>query len=201
MMNIMRTKGIKSIKSFKLCGLSREQLKSMIQPALGTRDTRGTLLHGFTMVELLLYMGILVILLGIMTGIFSSVIDVQLESEKTSSVQGDGRFLLSRLSYDIQRATSIDSPNLGSESATLVLSINSQNVTYSLDANNNLVITDQSGVNQVNSYDTYLEDITFQQIGNTAGKNTIRITYTLHSRTVDKRGEEVKTYSTTVGLR
>jgi prepilin-type N-terminal cleavage/methylation domain-containing protein len=159
-------------------------------------------LRGFTMVELLIYMGILSILLTVLTNIFTTVIDVQLESGSTSSVQMDGRFMLNRLSYDVQRAASITTPNLGSQSASLALVINGQTNTYSLDGNNNLVLSAGATSGQINSYDTEVETITFTTIGNSmSGKNTVRVVYTLRSRIASSRGEDVQTFTTTVGMR
>jgi prepilin-type N-terminal cleavage/methylation domain-containing protein len=158
--------------------------------------------RGFTMVELLIYMGILAILLGVLSGIFSSIINVQLESRGASSTQIDGRFILSRLNYDIHRVSGITSPTLGNQANFLTASISGQTVTYSLDANNDLVRTDATGTDQLNSYDTTVDAITFRQIGNSpAGKNTVQVTYTLRSRAQSTRGADVKTYTTTIGMR
>jgi Tfp pilus assembly protein FimT len=158
--------------------------------------------RGFTMVELLLYMGILVILLSVLTGIFSTVIDVQLESKGTSVTQMDGRYILSRLSYDIERASAVTVPTLASQSAAMNLTINGQNVSYALDSDRNLIVTEASVSAQLNSFATSLDAISFRQIGNSiGGKNTVQILYTIRSKAQSARGADVKTYTTTVGMR
>src|SRR4030043_150732 len=65
---------------------------------------------GFTLVEILLYMGLLAILLVVLTEILVSILAVKTESEATSSVEQDSRFILSRMAYDISCATEINTP-------------------------------------------------------------------------------------------
>ncbi len=67
---------------------------------------------GFTLVELLIYMGLLTIMVLIFTDIFTSIIDNQLGSENTSNVADDGRYIYSRFIYDVNRADSIVSPGV-----------------------------------------------------------------------------------------
>src|SRR5258708_14824797 len=67
--------------------------------------------RGFTLVEMLIYMGIFSLMLIALTQIFTSIIDVQLESQSNGSVSQDGQYILSRLSYDISRAQDIATPS------------------------------------------------------------------------------------------
>src|SRR3989338_7067480 len=91
---------------------------------------------GSTLIELLLYMGILSIFLMILTQLFLSVLDVSTESKQVSSVVQDGRFILARLRYDIQRADAINSPSLGSSDTTLSLDIGGNTYVYTLSGSN-----------------------------------------------------------------
>ena len=78
----------------------------------------------FTLIELLIFMGILAALLGILSQILASALAVQVESQTASSVHSDGRYLLSRLTYDVRRASNITSPaSAGLTSPTLTLTI------------------------------------------------------------------------------
>src|SRR6266566_4299700 len=89
--------------------------------------------RGFTLVELLLYMGLLTILVTIMSSLFKTIVDVQLESKSSSSVDQDGRFILARITHDMQAAQKIISPaNPGDNSTSLQITVNSVNYTYSL---------------------------------------------------------------------
>lgn len=157
---------------------------------------------GFTIVELLIYMGILGILLGVITQIFTSSLSTQLASESTNSIEHDERFIIQRLLYDVHRATSIAQPATpGATSSTLQLIINSTTYTYAL-ASGNLQLTDSSGTNNLNGIDTTLSALSFTRLGNASGRDTIRVAFTITS-TIKRTGTgvESKTVQTTVGLR
>src|SRR3989344_9090196 len=68
------------------------------------------LLRGVTLIELLLYMGLLALFLLVLTDIFVAITSVRTETETTSAVEQDGRFIISRLAYDVSRADSISIP-------------------------------------------------------------------------------------------
>ena len=156
--------------------------------------------QGFTIVELLVYVGILVVFIYMLTNMFTAVIDMQLESESTSAVVQDSRYILSRFNYDIKRASSITTPStLGSQSSTLVLRIGSSDYTYDL-VNGNLVLTGASGTGVLNSTGTHVSGVSFRRYGNVNGKHSVRIAFTLTSTTDRISGPEVQNFQTTVGL-
>lgn len=157
--------------------------------------------QGFTVVELILYMGLLSLFLVIITSIFSSSLDLQLESRSTSALDQDSRFLMERIGYDVARASSITTPSaIGEQGQELTIDISGQNYAYSL-SNGNLILTTNQGSDQINSYDTSITSLAFQRLGNTNGKNTIRMTVTLQSKTLLAKGVESKTIQTTFGTR
>src|SRR5438045_832261 len=94
---------------------------------------RGRNEKGFTQIELLLSMVILMILISVLTTVFGQILDVQLDSKSVSSVDQNGRYILARLIHDTQSAQSIASPSaVGQSSTTLKLLVNSINYTYSV---------------------------------------------------------------------
>lgn len=158
---------------------------------------------GVTIIELILYMSILTVLLTILTSIFVSALDVQSESQATSSVEQDGNYILARLEYDIHRAISINIPATnGAISNNFQLAINGVNYTYSLDANNNLIIANNSESNNLNNYGSNVSDFSVQRLGNTGGiENTLKINFTITSRTKRISGFETKNFQTNLSLR
>lgn len=155
----------------------------------------------FTLIEMIVYMSLLSILLMVLTGIFASALEVQKETEATSSVEQDGRFLLSRLAFDIERADTLVIPvNLGDTSSTLQIKIGGIDYAYSL-AGGNLTLINNQGADMLNSFDTGISNLSLQRLGNTTGKNTIRVSFTVTSKTARAGGPEVKNYQTTIGLR
>lgn len=156
---------------------------------------------GFTIVELLIYMAIMSILLVVLSNIFTSIIDVRLESESVSAVEQDGMYILSRFTYDIPRAQSITTPaSLGASTNSLSIVVDGTAYTYAVN-NNNLELTTSSGTDVLNSINTTISGLSFLRLGNSGGNNTIRITYTVTSVTLQNGNPETKQFQTTVGLR
>lgn len=156
---------------------------------------------GFTLVELVVYMGIFTILLFVLTSLFTSMLDTQLETNSLSSVQQDNRFIMTRLTRDIQAADSITIPaTIGASTSNLEIVINGATYTYSL-AGDNLTLVNGLGTNVLNNFDTSISNLSFLRLGNTAGKNTITVSLTSTSKTQKASGPEVKNIKFTVGTR
>ncbi|MBI4097708.1 MAG: type II secretion system protein [Candidatus Levybacteria bacterium] len=160
--------------------------------------------RGFTLVELLLYMGFFSIILVVTLQMFGSVFDAQIESQATSSVATDGRFILSRFNYDMARAQSISDPTLqGIPNAALAIVIEGTTFTYSLDSGD-LLLTDSSNstIDQLNSEATSVSDLSFIRLaGGENGKDVIQLSFTLTSEAIRKTQKEIVTFQTTAGLR
>lgn len=155
------------------------------------------------MVELLLYMGILAVLLTVLTSIFTSALDVQSESQTTSSVEQDGNYILARLSYDIHRAQSINIPTAnGITNNNFQIVIGGVSYTYSIDGNNNLILTNDLGANNLNNYGTSVSAFSVKRLGNVGGiENALKINFTVTSRVKRISGFEAKNFQTNLSLR
>lgn len=161
--------------------------------------------NAFTLVEMLIYMGLLSILTLIFTGLFTNIIDVQLESQSQGSTFEDGNFIVSRLSYDVLRSTEVVTPNSpGQTSNALTLKINGINYQYSLNGQN-MEVSSTLGTFRLNGFDTSASALSFQNISNNPSESTnsatIRTYFTLTSKTVRQKGPEVRSFRTTLGLR
>ena len=157
--------------------------------------------HGFTLIEMLLFMGIFMILLLVLTDIFSSSLELQKETESTSEVQQNVSFIINRLSYDISRADDIIIPaSPGTVTDSLQVLKNSDNQTYQLN-NNQLILTDNIGSDRLNSMNTLISNLQFTRLGNENGKNTISVDFTVTGINIKKSGPESKSYNFTVGVR
>lgn len=157
--------------------------------------------HGFTIIELLIYMGILTIFLVVMTEIFLSSLDVQLSSEATSAVSQDGRFILARLAHDVGRAETITMPSsLGGTANTLQILIDGITYTYDV-AGGVFTLTNNFGTNPLQSYSSSVSGFTVTRLGNVDGKESARMGFTITSETGLSKGPETRTFETTVGVR
>ena len=165
-----------------------------------TRRTSHTT-YGFTLIESLIYLGILSTFLIILAEIFTSALAVQLSSQATSSVALDGQYILSRLNYDLTRTQSIQQPaNPGDLGNTLALTIGGNTLTYTQNGNN-LILTTAQGTNQLNGFDTTVSNLSFARLGNSSGKPAVSIDFTLTALTLPRSGQEVRNFHTTIGRR
>ncbi len=158
---------------------------------------------GFSLVELIIYMGLVVVLFVVLTSVFLTTLDVQLTSQTSSSVQQEGRYLLARLSFDIRRANSITTPaGIGILSPTLSLVIAGVPYTYSVN-NGQLQLTINGTTTSVlNEFDTGVTAFSVQEIGNAGGKPTVQLELTISStNSSSTQIIERRTYQTTVDLR
>lgn len=147
---------------------------------------------GFTLIELLIYFGLMAILITVLTNIFLSVLEAQLESASASVVEIDGRYVLSRLIYDIHRSQSIVNPSVLNEPSTgLTLNIGGTSHTYTV--TDGVLYLDGSA--RLTGIDTAISDLTFTRIGNGGDNDTLQISFTISSLA------QSQSYQTTVSLR
>ena len=165
-----------------------------------TNDKRPT--SGFTLVELIIYMGLLMIMILIFTQIFASIIDNQLGSRNTSNTADDGRYIYSRFIYDVSRAQSITQPSVfGSSSATLTMVIGGSNYTYSLDNSNKLILTDAFGSESLNGEGSSVSALLFTKVGTSSAKPTIQMKFTIKGAVIRSGIVDQQDFQTTAGLR
>lgn len=150
---------------------------------------------GFTLLEMLIYMGLSAIFLVSLSQVFVMIANVRLGAQALSMVQQDGQYLLSRLNYDISNSQTISTPAIGQTSNTLV----TNSFTYSLN-NGDLEITDSSGTEALNSSESKISNLQFLHLG-TPPKDTIQVSFTLTSVAKSLSGEEVKNFKTTLGIK
>jgi hypothetical protein len=158
--------------------------------------------RGFTIMEMLLYMGIISVFLLVLSGVLIAVLDTQLQSNSASSVDQGGQYLLVRLQYDVRRAQSIITPAaIGSTADSLSLNIGG--VTYAFSVNSGVLSTTFGGKSYALSpYDVSISNFTITRIGNTGGKNSLRIGFSVTSNTVSTtQKSQVRNYQTTIDLR
>jgi hypothetical protein len=132
---------------------------------------------------------------------FMAILTVKLEAESTSAVEQDGRFITTRLAYDIARASSILQPaGVGSSSGTLSLLINGNTFTYML-SGNNLVLTNNTGTSNLNSSESTIPSLQFTNLGSNGGKNTIRVVVTVNGMAQKNGPAASQAFTITVGRR
>lgn len=157
--------------------------------------------RGVTFVELLLVMGMLSIFLTVLATIFTATIDTQTQTQGYSATLSDGRYILSRLNYDIARANAIGTPSaLGASSSSLVMTVGGSTYTYALNAGK-LQLTDAAGTADLNDYNASVSGLSFQKLGNVGGKETIRYSFTITAKAQQGSGAQSQTFTSTMERR
>lgn len=157
--------------------------------------------NGFTLVELVVYMGLLSIILMVLTTVFVSLVDLQLETQTSSSLETDEAYIVSRFATDIRHADSILTPVANGDSgSTLEIVIGGDTVSYTL-SNGNVIRTDTSGAYQINSFDTTASGLNFVRLGVVGGTSSIRINLTLNSDVAGNQIRDSREIQTTIAER
>ncbi|MEO6761554.1 MAG: hypothetical protein ABI220_04240 [Candidatus Saccharimonadales bacterium] len=157
------------------------------------KDSAGT-----TLIELLVVMGLLGGMLVIITTLFTSSVDSQVQSKSYSAPTESSHFIVARLNYDIARASAISTPvNMGDIADQLVMTIDGNTYTYSLD-NGNLTLDDGNGPANLNSNDVTVSDVSFRKLGVAGSPATISYSFKLTSKIQSHAGLVSRTYTSTV---
>nr|MBI5455685.1 prepilin-type N-terminal cleavage/methylation domain-containing protein [Candidatus Levybacteria bacterium] len=159
--------------------------------------------EGFTFIELLIFMGIFSILMLAMFQLLIAIFDVQLESQGTSAVSRDGRYILNRLTYDIKNATTVTNPGLGSQGQSLSLKEGVTTYTYEL-TNGNLTLTNSTTgtTDQLNSINTSVSNLNFLTLSDISTQNkTVTVSFTINSKVLRREGINTESFNITMGTR
>lgn len=154
--------------------------------------------QGFTMVEMLMVMGIMSILVVILSEVFGSILTMKLRSQATTAVAQDSRYVIARLSYDVSRSSSISSP----DAQTLILTIGGTNYTYSL-SGTSLVLRVGAGANQaLTGVGTKITALNFTHFLDMGGKKSVQISLTILPTIIQPGGASgARLLTTTIATR
>jgi hypothetical protein len=134
---------------------------------------------GFTLVELLLYMGLFTGFIVILSGLFISTLEAQLDASSNSRTSQDSWYLISRLGYDFYRSTTITAPSINGETTGhLILENDISSVTYSL-VNNKITITENGVTTSLLSENVMATNLSFEKLGVEDGSSTVSIYFEL----------------------
>jgi len=134
---------------------------------------------GFTTVELLIVMGVMGILLVILSNVFSSILTMKLRSRARTAVAQDSRYLLSRFSYDITRASDIVIPAPTQTNDTLTLTIDGSSYRYTLASGVVQLSVDGGTSYALNGVGTHITNLSFTQSQITVGKKSVNLKMTI----------------------
>lgn len=153
---------------------------------------------GFTLVELLLYMGLLSIFLVTLTDLLVAILDVKEESSAVSPVEQDGRFIAERLAYDLYRSTGITNPGpVGAVADNLAFTVGATTYYYGI-SGTDLQFGNSLGApasSTVNGSETVISGTSFQKIGSASGNSGVLVKFSVTSIPVRSGVAETKTFN------
>lgn len=155
--------------------------------------------HGFTLVELLLYMGLLITILSVLYQLFSVGGTSKLREVVSDELYVASERITSDLENTIKGATSVDQPALGASSSTL--SLNGGTIVYSVDGNGYLLRTDGTDTARLTADSVIVSSITFSRYGPSVDSPTIIVEYTLAGQRLVQGATRTETFRTAVTVR
>lgn len=157
---------------------------------------------GITIVELIVYIGLLSIFMIVLLDVFVTILNSKLEGESTSALNQDARYIYSKLAYDVANADAMTLPSaVNPTGGTLTVTTNGVTHSYSLDGSGNLNLTSGGTSMKLNSNDTSLTSISFTRLEVAGAKPTVKVSFTVRSLITLQSGESERTIDSTFGLR
>ena len=156
---------------------------------------------GFSLVELIIYVGLSLVILTVITSLFISVLESQTRSQIGSVLEQDGKYIISKLSYEITQADDLVIPaNLSQQSSQLQLTSSGQTVSFSL-SGQTLSLSKNLNTYKLHSPEIEVSSFQVTRLGNVDGQQALTINLTLTSLNQTAGGPSTKDYQTTVSLR
>ena len=156
---------------------------------------------GATLVELLLYIGILSVLLVALSAMFFLILDNQARSLANTGLEENSKFLSARLSYDLRRASNITSPAaVGSTTSSLQMTIGDEIYTYSI-VGGIMQLASPSATIDLHGSDVIASQLQVTRQGNPYGKHSFQVSYDLDTAQQVSGAAKSVTYQFILGKR
>lgn len=152
-----------------------------------------------TLLELLLYTGLISIILAVLYQFFSMSVYARINEVVEDELFVNSRAIIRELNTSIKTANAITLPAMGENGSTLSLS-NGQ-IIYSVSAQQALTKTQDGVESTITDGEALVENITFSQFGPSSSAATVKIVFTLLGRHLQETGERRETFQTAVTLR
>lgn len=160
--------------------------------------------HGFSLLELILYIAILSIMSVVLTASFLALVQGRTRSESRTEVNVALRFAMDKIAQDIKSATSVTTPASGASASLTVIAGNT--IAYSVTSGVLGRSVDGGAVEPVTGSTVSADAPVFTRADNynsvlNATTTSIRVQLTVHSRNTSPEGTYSATLSDTVRLR
>lgn len=161
--------------------------------------------RGTSLIEVILYIALFSIIIIVVVDLLITSGSLKTESESQSGLQSDAALISSRLTYEIRNADTITTPSgIGETTTSLVLTNATETHTFNLLGSNlsyqKLVGTTTTTAN-LNTSLTNVSNLSFQNLGNSGGRQSLKLNFTLTEVKPTQQGSLSKTYQVVVTQR
>lgn len=80
---------------------------------------------GFTLIELLLYIAIVSVVVFVIAGLITSVLQSRVKNQTVADVEQEGAYVMQLITQTVRNATAVNSPAIGASSASLSVNVTS----------------------------------------------------------------------------
>lgn len=81
--------------------------------------------RGFTLIELLLYIAIVSVVVFVIAGLITSVLQSRVKNQTVADVEQEGAYVMQLITQTVRNATAVNSPAIGASSASLSVNVTS----------------------------------------------------------------------------
>lgn len=155
-------------KNIKKSNLKSSRPKAVLKPLTLTSK-------GFTLIETIIYMGLLAVILLVITNLMITTGYFSQEETARLEIQKNGRFAIERIIRDLQTADTVTTPADSTPTDNLVIG----DISYQL-SGNRLQRTDTDSTENVTGNQVQIDTIQFSRIENPGGDPSIKINLTLN---------------------
>ena len=123
--------------------------------------------RGFSLLELLIYIGVLSIIVVVITNILISLSNSNSQSQARSEVNSSVRFASELLQQDLKNASAVSVPSFGNPSTSLTLVRNNKTITYDVSEGVLRRTEGQNDPSNITNSSVIVSSVTFTRIENT----------------------------------
>jgi len=133
-------------------------------------------------VEVLLYLALTVLILSVITVVFTQIVETRQRARTLAEVDQQGIQIMQQITQVIRDAEAINSPAIGTSASTLnldVITASDDPTVYSLNGTTLEVTRGGGGAIALSSNRVVVTSITFSNLSRTGTNGTVRIEFTL----------------------
>jgi len=134
---------------------------------------------GFTLIELILYVGIVGVVLLVVSIFFMTLLTSRIKNETVSEVELQGTQVVQMITQNIRNAEAVSVPAKGETSSSLVITKEDENIAFSLD--DGVIYTQEGSGNLINLTNNrvLVSSLLFENTGKENAPDSIRINFIL----------------------